>query len=98
MPRKTAHRIFNLLIGLFSGAVLYNQLTYILTFAVLCLASARLPDIIEKPKNKYHRGIFHSYFALAASFLAFAFFSFTPLSGIFYGYCCHVLLDKARSY
>ncbi len=97
MPNKFRHTLFNSIIGILSGLVLYDELINFLIFTVLCIATAMLPDIIEKPVNKYHRKFFHSYMAFFGALIIFAAISFNPLSGLLYGYSCHILLDKART-
>jgi len=97
MPRGNNHMLFNAFIGLLSGMALYDDFLNILLFSVLCILTASLPDYIEKPRSKYHRKFFHSWTAFTASLIIFTPFSFTPFSGLIYGYSCHILLDKART-
>ena len=95
MPRSLAHKSFNLLMSSLTSLMLYPDLLSVTAFTLTSLLSAKLPDVIEPPINKYHRGIFHSWTALITAFTGFAFLINNPLSGFLYGYSLHVLLDKS---
>lgn len=97
MPRGYFHKLFNATLGLVAGLIIYHDWFDMALFTFFCIATASLPDRIEKPYNKYHRGAFHSWIACISSLALFFYFITNPLSGLLYGYSCHILLDKSRS-
>ncbi|MHA1955080.1 MAG: metal-dependent hydrolase, partial [Candidatus Heimdallarchaeaceae archaeon] len=85
----------------------YIRLALIIGISFLCVfAGAIFPDVIERPTNPDHRGLFHSWIILSFVFASAFIFCFVvipryeenlfpyPIFGFLLGYLSHLLLDS----
>jgi membrane-bound metal-dependent hydrolase YbcI (DUF457 family) len=92
---------------LFTDEFNYFKLAIIIGISfVSVFAGAVFPDIIERPTNPDHRGMFHSWFMFSFIFISAILLCFVviprykenifpyPIFGFFLGYLSHLLLDS----
>jgi len=116
LSRKLTHIIGGIIFGLpIVGAVYYlftNEFSYfklaiIISISFVCtFAGAIIPDVIERPTNPEHRGMFHSWSMLSLIFISAFLLCFVviprysekifpyPIFGFLLGYLSHLLLDS----
>ncbi len=93
MPARRTHLIGSIIIGLITGLLIYKSIIYSLIFSLLCGVSSDLPDRIERPTNKFHRGFFHSITFFLFLLIILYYSIQNPVSGLIFGYITHLILD-----
>jgi membrane-bound metal-dependent hydrolase YbcI (DUF457 family) len=99
--------IIGLVYYYFTEEISYFRLVLILGIALFCIFIGSIfPDLIERPTNPDHRGLFHSWFMLSLIFISSFICCFViipryrenifpyPIFGFLLGYLSHLLLDS----
>ncbi|MCG3221547.1 MAG: metal-dependent hydrolase [Candidatus Heimdallarchaeota archaeon] len=99
--------IVGLVYFFFTEEFSYFRLALIIGISFLCVfMGAIFPDIIERPTNPDHRGLFHSWLMLSLVFISAFIICFVvipryeenlfpyPVFGFLLGYLSHLLLDS----
>jgi len=97
MPAKKAHVVLTAAISLVTAFFLYNNAFSVIIFTALAVSTATLPDRIERPTSRYHRGFFHSLFLLGILIILMTYTVSSPLSGLIFGYITHLVVDYSRT-
>ena len=116
MSRRLTHIAGGMILGLplvgivyyfFAEEFNYFRLALILGIAFFCVfVGSIFPDVIERPTNPDHRGLFHSWFMLSLIFITSFIWCFAIIPrfsenifpylifGFLLGYLSHLLLDS----
>ncbi|MBD3312655.1 hypothetical protein GF352_04355 [archaeon] len=89
MTNKGFHVAVVIIMGLIAGLLLYNNLIYVLIFALLSGVTSTFSGFVKK---RFFRS--KAFFLMLIIILVFIISN--PLSGLVFGYVTYLLLDYAR--